>query len=384
MVAGTVRDAVDAVRGKSGLSVVPGFLRPIDTEAIARREKVDQKAIENGQAGLPDSSAKHPDATEQAVTQYIQSEWTWQGGELLNQLRAYGSRLAQYSIHSEHERLRLLAQNTLAALRAEGVRAPADLGPLKEGYIAARRELERFRTRHRIVNPARERSRRWTAFGLMFVLVAVESVLNGLFFAKGSPGGLIGGIGTAIGISITNVVFAFLIGLGPARWLNHRNYLIKLVGLLLTLTGGGLLLALHAFAAHFRDATGILIGDEPAAFKLAIENLTGAPWRLTDINSIYLFGLGLLFSVGAFWKGVTFDDPYPGHGPTNRRMVSARDDYSDQHAEHFDELERIKDDAVEQLAAGIKQVPLFPQHAENVRTQRSASLEVLSSVRVFC
>ena len=139
--------------------------------------------------------------------------------------------------------------------------------------------------------------------------------------------------------------------------------------------GVGLLVALHAFAAHFRDASGVLIGDEPAAFKLAIENLTGAPWRLTDINSIYLFGLGLLFSLGALWKGVTFDDPYPGYGPTNRRMVSGRNAYSDQHADHFDELERIKEDAVQQLAAGIKQVPLFPQHAENVRMQRSALLE---------
>ena len=150
MVARTVKDVVDAVRGRSGGSVVPGLLRPIDTEAIARSEKVDEKAIENGQAELPDSSAQYPDAPEQAVTQRILAEWTWQGGALLNELRAYGSRLAQYSIHSEHARLRLLAQNTLAALRAEAVRAPADLGPLKEGYIAARSELERFKARHRI------------------------------------------------------------------------------------------------------------------------------------------------------------------------------------------------------------------------------------------
>jgi hypothetical protein len=57
----------------------------------------------------------------------------------------------------------------------------------------------------------------------MFVLVAIESVLNGVFFAKGSPGGLIGGIGTAIGISIANVSFAFLLGFFPARWINRRN-----------------------------------------------------------------------------------------------------------------------------------------------------------------
>jgi hypothetical protein len=370
-----LKGAIDVVKGRAGLSVVPGFLRPIDTEVIARRERVEEKGAENGQAGLPDTSAQYPDAPEQAITQSIQSEWSWQGGALLNELRAYGSRLAQYSIHSEHARLRLLAQSTLAALRAPAVRAPAELGPLKEDYRAARREVERFQARHRLERPARDKSRRWTAFGLMFVLVAIESVMNGLFFAKGNQGGLIGGIGTAIGISITNVISGFLLGLGPARWLNHRNILLKITGLALLLAGVALLIVLHIFAAQFRDATGVLIGDERAAFALAVERLRQAPWRVTSINSIYLFGLGMLFTLGALWKGVTFDDPYPGYGAAQRRLASARDDYSDQHASLFDELEDIKDDAVRQLASGIKQVPLFPQHAENVRMQRSALLE---------
>lgn len=38
-----LKGVVDAVKGHAGLSVVPGFLRPIDPEAIARREKVEEK-----------------------------------------------------------------------------------------------------------------------------------------------------------------------------------------------------------------------------------------------------------------------------------------------------------------------------------------------------
>ena len=246
-----------------------------------------------------------------------------------------------------------------------------ELGPLKESYLEARQELTSFRRRHGIEKPARERTRRWTAFGLMFVLVAVEFVLNGAFFAKGSPGGLIGGIGTAIGISITNVVFAFLLGLGPARWINYRNLFVRAVALLLTIVGIGLIVGLHGFTAHFRDATAALVADP---FAVAIERLTQAPWRVSDITSIYLFGLGLLCGLAAFWKGVTFDDPFPGLGPTYRRMVSAREGYSDQHADFFDELERLKNDAVGQLADAIAQVPVFPQHSANIRSQRAALL----------
>ncbi len=161
-------------------------------------------------------------------------------------MRAYASRLAQYSIHSEHERLWLLANDAIAKLSTAGIQAPAELGPLKEAYLAARQELVDFRARHRLKRPARDPARRWTTGGLMFVLVAVESVLNGAFFAKGNELGLLGGVGTAIGISLSNVLFAFLLELGAARWINYRNFLVRILALLLTVAGLALILGLHA------------------------------------------------------------------------------------------------------------------------------------------
>ena len=38
----------------------------------------------------------------------------------------------------------------------------------------------------------------------------------------------------------------------------------------------------------------------------------------------------------------------------------ARDDYSDEHAELFDELADIKDDTIQKLSDGITRIPLFP------------------------
>jgi hypothetical protein len=193
MIARALGNLAETMRGKSGVSVVPGFLRPINTDAIARDERLDARAAENGQAELPDEKAQVPDAPEQAVTQRIIGEWSWQGEAFLNELRAYATRLAQYSIHSEYERLRLKANAALATLRSAGVRAPAELGPLKQGYLAAHEELTDFRARHRLKRPARDNARRWTTFGLMIVLIAVESVLNGLFFAHGATYGILGG-----------------------------------------------------------------------------------------------------------------------------------------------------------------------------------------------
>ena len=368
-----VKRFVSAVRGPKQPSVVPGFLRPIDTDSLARQLGLKENGVQRGTKELPGSAERIFDALEQSIVQRVVSEWTWQGDELINNLRAYAARLIGYSVTSEQAQLGLAAKNALTRLQSASIQADAQLGPLKEHYLGARKELHDFRARHRLDRPARNPARRWTTFGLLFVLIAIESVLNGFFFAKGAVFGLIGGIGTAIGISATNVVFAFLLGLWPARLINRRNVLIRVFSFLVTLAGLAALIALHAFAAHFRDATA-LVGEDRALRK-AIEGLLEAPWVLADLNSFYLLGLGLIFGLAAFWKGCTFDDPYPGYGAVFRRAEHAREAYSDEHHLLFEDLEAEKEDTVRRLKEGIARIPHFPQHAAEIRAQRAALVE---------
>jgi hypothetical protein len=155
--------------------------------------------------------------------------------------------------------------------------------------------------------------------------------------------------------------------------MHHRYTAVKSLGFLIVLVGICSLVALHAFAAHLRDATASV--GEDRAFSVALQALTTTPWRLADLSSYYLFGLGTLFGISSFWKGHSFDDPYPGYGAANRRMIAARDEYSDEHGLLFGDLEEIKEDTVQQLTEGIDRIPLFPQRAENIRIQRDALIE---------
>jgi hypothetical protein len=373
MLTATLRKVGDVPVVRDKGSVVSGFLRPIDTERIARTLNLNKVAAENGRKDLPPSDSDMLDAVEQKIIQPIESEWTWHGGELVNHLRAYATRLIGFSIDAEFEKLQLKANDALARLRTAHHRAEAELGHLQIGYVEARRELELFRKRHRLERPARNPARRWTAFGLLFVLVALESVLNGFFFAKGSEFGLVGGVGTAIGISLCNVAFAFSLGLGPARWINHRNIGVKFCGLLLSNGGVAALLGLHIFATQFRDATAA-VGEE-RAMTFALEKMLRTPWAVVDLSSVYLFGLGVLFGFVALWKGYLFDDPYPSYGSHARRAAHARETYSDEHSELFDDLETIKEDTIQELDNGISRIPLFPQQAAQIRAQKAAILQ---------
>jgi hypothetical protein len=371
-VVGAFRKLTEAIRGDDGGGLVQGYLRPIDTDEIARRLKIDSEAAARGSREQPSADSQSLDAVEQKIVQTLESEWTYHGSDLINNLRAYGSRLIAVSVQTELVNLHLLAQNTLARLRDANHRAEAELGPLRETYISCRDELSDFRAKHKLKRAARNPARRWTTFGLLFLLIGIEAGLNGFFFAKGSEFGLLGGVGTAIGISFVNVLFAFAIGLFPMRWLNHRNYLVKLIGLIITVVGLAGLVALHGFAAHYRDAT-VAVGED-RAFAKALQTLQASPLVLADLNSFYLFGIGLLWAFLAIWKGTTFDDPYPRYGAHFRRAAAAREAYSDEHAVLFEDLENIKENTVAKLEAGTRKIPLFPQEASLIRAQRDAHL----------
>jgi len=131
--------------------------------------------------------------------------------------------------------------------------------------------------------------------------------------------------------------------------------------------------ALHGFAAHYRDATAAV--GEDRAFFTALQTLRISPLILADLNSFYLFGIGLLWAFLAIWKGATFDDPYPRYGAHYRRTAAAREAYSDEHAFLFEDLAKIKEDTVAQLEAGIRRIPPFPQEASLIRSQRDAHLQ---------
>ena len=132
--------------------------------------------------------------------------------------------------------------------------------------------------------------------------------------------GFVGGVGIAIGISLVNVVFSFLLGLGPARWINYRNWLVKFIALLVTIAGLCAIVALHGFAAHYRDAVAAV--GEASGMAEAIRTIKTRLGSLPISIPIICSRSGLLFGLSAFYKGCTFDDPYPFYGKQARRRGS--------------------------------------------------------------
>ena len=331
--AAAFKKAGQAIFGDKQSGTAAGFLQPIDTERIARTLRLDDVAAENGRKIYRRPTAKCWTRFEQSIVQPIEAEWTLHGGELINHLRAYAQRLIGFSIDAEFQRLNLKANDALASLRAAHIRAEAELGHLLPAYLDARREYEQFRERHRLQRPVRNQGGRWTAFGLLIVLVAVESVLNGFFFAKGSEFGLVGGVGTAIGISLCNVAVAFALGLRAVTMDQSSQYPRKAHWLDPCPGRDG-------FARGFACVRGTFARCDCRGWRGArngsrAREIQQSPWVFADLSSYYLFGLGVLFGLLALWKGYSFDDPYPAYGSHARRMETASQLYGDEHRSTF-------------------------------------------------
>ena len=183
-VVGAFKKLKEAIRGDDGRGLVQGYLRPIDTDEVARKLKIDAEGAERGSREQPASDAQSLDAVEQRIIQTLESEWTFHGSELINNLRAYASRLIAVSVQTELANLDLLAHNTLAKLREANHRAEAELGPLREDYVSYRDELQSFREKNKLRRTARNPARRWTTFGLLFLLIGLEAGLTGFSLRK--------------------------------------------------------------------------------------------------------------------------------------------------------------------------------------------------------
>lgn len=352
---------------------IAGLMDPIDADHLAEELSLTVRGQENGSHELPASGSTSPDAVEEEIIGSIMAEWSLQREHLITMLKAYRDRLAELTAASEIGQLRVAKDHAVSKIKQRKQEARGDLARLRGAYVEARDELTRFRIKHGLSDPARDPSGRWTTIGLLFVMIALESIMNGLFFAKGSERGLIGGVGTAFGISLVNVLFCFFLGLVPARFINWRGWFVRSLSVLVTAVGLAAVLFVHLFAGHLRDATAAT--SEAQAYGIAVTKVLAAPWSLADISSWYLFGLGTLFGLISFWKGYRHDDPYPYYGDTFRRERDAAERYNGEHRDFFGELEEVRDDTVKQFQDGIANIPQYVAKSHQVRAARSALVE---------
>ena len=320
--------------GSASLPVFPD----VDTAVIADRLRVDQEGAQRGVQNLPLTEGTDFDQVEQKIVACVESIRKEGLARCDENARVYARRAM--GIDGIGTRIRMDCNTAEENFQAEVVRYSRDLEDSWKAVQDASIAFNQFRQNNRIDDAAHEKPVVLQWFAVSLLIVAVESVLNGIFFSKAHEMGLIGGVGNALAISVVNVGLASLAGL-LTRNFNHILSWRKVVGTLAFLVAAGLALCFNFVVAHFRDAMTAAAWDQAAG--RAVERALAV--RLPESIDAWLLALlGLLAAALAGWKTYGADHPYPGYGRVSRKRKEMRDGFRDQQDEAITALTDKRDE----------------------------------------
>ncbi|WP_139315250.1 hypothetical protein [Mongoliimonas terrestris] len=338
-----------------GLRREPGDLKPnlelfadLDPDRVAADLKLVEAGRARGAAELPPSDAAYADEVEGRIVERVEAELKAAHATLTDQLQVYQERLAGLDLEGRFGAIRHAAPAAVSEFRAEAATGRDELHGLRRALKDHEAEKEAFKKRHRLERTPRPPTTGAQAlkFGLLAVLLLLETVVNGAFLARGSATGLLGGTTEALAFAVLNVMASFLVGRMALPELVHRNWLRKLVGLIGFLAWLAFAVGLNLALAHYREVASALSGD---AGRLVMERLAAAPADLADVKSWLFFAIGFFFSVVALIDGFATVDPYPGFGDLERRLSAARETYIRRKQELIDALLDVRDENIETM-----------------------------------
>lgn len=302
-------------------------------QLVRHRNSLIQKARQEAELHRPPSNALHLDQHEADVQSeaegLIAAEHQLFAVELTSASRT-ASELSERAPDVEGRIQQLVNDQSLqseAAAELAGERA--HLAEATENRMRAEVDLRAFRIRHGITEQASYPESHVWHIAIILTLAFGETVMNAFFYENAQ--GLLGGFFVAAGVSIVNMVSALFLGL-LFRYKNLRDPEKRAGGWAALV--GFLVLSIYcnALFSAFRGAYQLLADPtDPVQIRSAFRAAVGGAGKIFvlgmdfgDLMSFILFGLGLLLSLIAFYKGMTFDDRYPGHGKKDRLVKAAR------------------------------------------------------------
>ncbi|HUG63410.1 MAG TPA: hypothetical protein VMP03_16305 [Methylomirabilota bacterium] len=342
----------------------------LDPGRIADNLSLKAAAQDRGARNEPPTTSTTFDEIEARILERIQAERTAAHAAVVDQFRIAADRLANLDFEGRFAEIRHAAPAVVSEFKAEAATGRDELHGLRRRLTEHEAEKDAFKARHRLDRTPRPPSAgmQTLKFGLVALLMMIETVLNGSFLAKGSELGQLGGTTEAFAYAVLNVAGSFLFGRLGLPELSHRNILRKLIGLLSLAAFVVFAVALNLALAHYREVSGGLVtgGGEEVMRRLA-----EAPLAFADVKSWLFAGIGFLFAIIAFIDGYATVDPYPGFGDIERRLNEARDTYIRRKQDLIDTLLEVRDDYIESMQDANRDLSVRRGEYEQILEQRA-------------
>lgn len=356
-------------RGTSAYLPSTQIFPRIDADDLARRLRIRDLARERASKEEPPTGAETLDAVEQDILRHIADEIAQGRSYALRELQGYGARLSATRLDTKEVEIRNVARDAVSQFGVEIRDGSNRLNIYFQNVRDAHGERKRFRERNALERPVDEPSSLLLYWGLITVLFTIEIVFNSFFFAVGLETGLLGGAIEAVLFALPNIGSGLLVGWYLYPLMNHVSGWKRWYFRFGAIVHFALVAVFNVAVAHYRIA---LQGPTPEnAAHLAVQTLISNPLLVNDMHSLLLIVVGVMFSIFAAVDGYRMQDPYPGYSRVQKRYRSFADQYAYYQRTIVDELEEVKNQAVDVLSQLKDEIPRFHSDLEGLLGSQS-------------
>ncbi len=364
-----------------------GSIDPIDPKDASVELGIDNHAKVDAASGVPLQNAVFPSASEAKIQNYV--------AKRVNDYVLWGNQRVQFcdsvmnkSLINTQVVLNLKnAANSFQSsyLKTWVIQYSTDLYNCKKDCDAANKALEDFKQKNNLsVQPYKlsPTKKIWSTV-LLLALILIETAINAGLFAKGLEQGNLGGIATAFVAAVANVMMSWYLFAQVFRGLLIRcpvsSKYFK-IGLLVTFVWLVLEFLFSFGVAHYRDA---LEAYANAGFEGLSPAMAAAENYFTPLKDLLSWALWLItvaFGSIAYIDGIHMKEPFPGYEQKYNQAQDLSAEYSSLSQEAFDDLKKVKEKTVNEIANEITNIETNYQAFFNaVQDKKSAETQFLNA-----
>jgi hypothetical protein len=325
----------------------PGQFLQIDPKFIIEQMDLRQRGIERGAAEQPPTESNSFDAVEQEIESAIRTMASDDQGRTYDQVATYEQRLRAADIGGASADMRVLARQAETDMESALLAIKGDLKVARREVIERERALAKFKADNDLDRPARPAHGilKIVFVAILLVLFAIETLPNAVILGEGEELGIVGGYTVAIIFSAVNLCMGF--GSSRFGWANaiHKNFLRKVGGSILALSLLCGVLLINLALAHYRAAIESGMTASQAA-SAVVPMMVNSPFVISDIKSVIMVVLGVIFALVAMLEGWFWSEPYPHYGAISKYLRDAQDHFHGLVEAKLDHLKDVQEEFV--------------------------------------
>lgn len=325
----------------------------LDVEKLKVKLNLKDIALERGAQNLPSVDDNSGDDVEQRIVNFLNDEIAEATEGFYDNQRAFEVRINELTSLGSIGKIDAISTLASSDFKAQIHQRQDQLYHARANVTAAEQDIIKFKEKNGLDQTARYPENKAIYITVVVLLMVIETVFNGQFFAKGHDLGMVGGFFTAFIPSLLNVLLGLGIGNFALRLINNINAKKRVMGGLMLFCLVSIVAVMNLAVAHYRSA---MVGMVEDADQQALENFLSSPFSLGEVESWLLMLMGITFCTVAtidFWK---MDDPYSGYGAISRAHKVSLTNYASMKFDAIEDLQELRDTRIEELDTAFSQI----------------------------